>query len=238
MLPNNTFSQLIGRIEKHISEPCQLCDAKTVHPSLLCAGCYSDLPSYHARCTICAIPLNNQQSLCGQCLANRPAFDRVYSPFLYQAPISNLIHKLKYQHQFYNLRLLSKFMSDHLHDHMQTRPDALVPVPLHPKRLRQRGFNQASELAARISKETGIPMSNNIIRRLRYTEAQTGLKPRQRKSNLAGAFTVGNKFLPPKILIVDDVMTTGATASEMAKCLKRHGAISVEIITVARADRR
>ncbi len=239
MLLNNTVSRLIQRIEKSIIEPCLLCGSHSGHSTMLCSACYDDLPSYQHRCEICAIPLPKlQHSLCGQCLAHRPAFDRVYSPYLYRTPINNLIHQLKYQHQLHSLRLLGKLMSDYLQDHMQTIPDILIPVPLHRKRLKERGFNQASELALRIKKATGIPLDNYLISRKKHTEAQTGLKPKQRKSNLAGVFKINRKIIPQNILIVDDVMTTGATVAEMAKCLKRGGAKSVEVVTLARADRR
>ena len=239
MLLNNTVSRLIQRVEKSIIEPCHLCGGRSNHSTMLCSACDDDLPSYQHRCEICAIPLPKlQYSLCGQCLAHRPAFDRVYSPYLYQAPVTNLIHQLKYQHQLHSLRLLGKLMSDYLQDQMQTMPDILIPVPLHRKRLKERGFNQASELALRIKNAMGIPVDNHLITRKKHTEAQTGLKPRQRKSNLAGAFKINKKFIPQSILIVDDVMTTGATAAELAKCLKRGGAKSVEVITLARADRR
>ena len=237
MRQNNTLSRWLQRINNRLAPGCLLCSAQTGDFNQLCDACYNDLPDYPHRCKICAISLPPRQTTCGQCQVNPPRFDHAYSPYRYQAPVRQLIHQLKYGHKLHVAGILGDLLADFLQNQLETTPDVLIPVPLHRKRIIERGFNQSNELARRIQSRLGIPINNQLVKRRIHTESQTGLNPKKRKANIAGAFQILTKSIPSRILIIDDVLTTGMTSNELAKCLKKQGAISVDIAAVARAER-
>ncbi len=178
---------------------------------------------------------NRIQGTCGQCQSQPPHYDQVYSLFSYRQPISGLIVGLKFHHHLPLARLLGHLMADHLLNLLDSAPDIIIPVPLHPRRLRERGFNQARELARPMSRGLNIEVRTDIIERFRDKPPQVTLSRKQRLKNTCGTFRLRDN--PPKghILIIDDVMTTGATVDELAKVLKREGVEKVDIITLARA---
>ncbi|HHO70556.1 MAG TPA: ComF family protein [Halothiobacillus sp.] len=150
----------------------------------------------------------------------------------------HLIHRLKFSADFAAARPLARVMANAVAADVSRDdlPELLLPVPLHPSRLRERGYNQAGELASRLGKLLGIPVGHSHGERLRYTVEQSGLDAATRRRNIRGAF-VFVKQLPPHVAIVDDVMTTGSTVREVARVALRAGAKHIEVWCAARAGR-
>lgn len=221
---------------------CHIChtfipNAGTLH---ICQACRDNLPLVSSPlCPVCGIPFigTGSDHRCGPCLTSPPHFDTARAHFLYEGPIRNLIHSFKYNQQtqlrnplaLLTLEGIDTFLTDQ-------NPHLIVPVPLHRSRLRQRGFNQAVLLGRVISNHLSLPMIPNALVRIRPTEPQIDLSAAERRVNVKGAFTV---FKPDhvagkRILLLDDVMTTGSTMDECAKELKKAGADVVISATIAR----
>ena len=211
----------------------------------VCAGCLEalrPLPDVRA-CELCGMPFEEAAVLqgttrCGACLAEMPAFNRARSFGVYEGTLRRLIHLLKYE----RMQPLAKPLADVMAVTMESlpTPDLLVPVPLFRTRQWRRGFNQALTLSRGIARRTGIPLDKQAVRRRRDTQPQAGLSYAERRRNVAGAFVVSQRgrVAGKVILVIDDVMTTGATLDACARSLKTAGAKSVFALTVARAKRR
>jgi ComF family protein len=174
------------------------------------------------------------EAVCGQCQQQPPPFDRVLSPFLYQTPVDHLILQLKFSQRLEMARLLGELMARWLEPRLDSRPDEIIPVPLHPRRQRTRGFNQALELARPIARHLQLPLNTRSCQRQRYTAPQTGLDATARARNVKKAFQIKGP-LGRRIALVDDVMTTGQTMQALAKALRKAGAEEVEVWVCARA---
>ncbi len=216
---------------------CILCGRAGQLGRDLCAGCTSELPYLKTACCGCAISLP-QAGVCGQCQQKPHSFDSAWAAFDYQPPIDHLIQSLKFNSKLYSARLLGELMAERLAVAGLAMPELLLPVPLHSSRLRQRGFNQALELAWPLAREFDLPLKPNLCRRLRPTTAQTGLDAKARRRNLKGVFEVVAMSGVSHVAIVDDVMTTGSTAEMLAKALKRAGVARVDVWVCARAALR
>jgi ComF family protein len=223
---------------------CCLCQQAADIKLSLCEKCFSELSHNKFYCTTCATPLNSFQEhnktllQCGSCLQEKPYFDHVFSPFLYQHQMVQLIHQFKYHAKLFLARTLSDiFIQQYQYNkHNLSLPEIMIPVPLHIKRLKQRGFNQSKELATYLSKQMDIKIRDDIVARVKLTHTQRGLSLKERKKNLKNAFTINNRHFNKKhVVIVDDVMTTGNTANEIAKVLKQAGVKYVDVWTIARA---
>jgi ComF family protein len=219
-----------------------LCGARGQRPTLdICPGCEADLPVNRPACIRCAAPLacDAQSALeCGRCLARPPPFDRAFAPFRYAYPIDRLIRGFKYQGRLAWGRVLATLLAHHLRAVAGPFPELLIPVPLHVERHRERGFNQAQELAGPLSRALGIPIDDRLCCRVRPTHDQTELNARERRKNLRKAFAVTRAADLRHVALVDDVLTTGSTASELARTLRRAGVRVVDVWTVARAARQ
>ena len=167
-----------------------------------------------------------------------PPLGFFFAGFRYDAPIDRLISIFKTQGQLSHGKVLSELLARYWLGTVPTLPDMFVPVPLHKSRLRQRGFNQALEIAYVLSDHTGLPCRPRICRRVRDTPSQKQLSRRKRLSNLADAFQVETLTQTPHVMIVDDVVTTGATISALAESLLNAGAGQVDVIAIARSSRR
>lgn len=203
----------------------------------LCRGCFSDLPWNRTCCHRCALPLNtgNQGAChCGECIRKPPPFDRTLSPFVYSESISRLIGGFKFNGKLVNGELLSHLLGDYIEQEEPQLPELIIPVPLHRARLRERGYNQALELARPLSRRLGIPVAQDIAMRTRATPPQTSLEKKARKKNIRGSFEVSERLSYGHVAIVDDVITTGATITELARILKRTGIKRVDTWSVAR----
>lgn len=209
----------------------------------LCLGCLTDLPYQTQACQRCALPLHGMPddnesgvTLCGNCLNDSPAYDRVLSVFTYANPVDHLIQDLKFHGKLHIARLLGDIMAGHLEQHVQTRPDLIIPVPLHGARLRGRGYNQALELARPIARKLNLPIDYRSCERSRATPAQSDLPAKERARNVQGVFNIMGNFKGRHVAIIDDVMTTGSTVEELATALRKAGAGAIDVWVCARAS--
>ncbi|GMV29792.1 MAG: competence protein F [Rhodanobacteraceae bacterium] len=217
---------------------CLLCGGAGAVARDLCAACRADLAPNEPACACCGQPLALAAAACGRCLRRKPAFQATWAPLRYAPPLAGLMTRFKFGGDLAAGRVLAEIALEHWHRLPPARPDTLLPVPLHPDRLRERGYNQALELARPIARATGIPLLPDVLQRGRATPAQSGLSALARRRNLRGAFAVrAGAALPAHVAVVDDVMTTGATAQECALALRRAGVVRVDVWAVARAPR-
>lgn len=223
-------------LRRLIPETCILCSENSGHGPI-CRACRDELPRLENGCSRCAEPMMVPgEFLCGRCQNTPPAFDHVYSPWLYQDEVAALIRNLKFKHRLYIARALGTLLGEYLSHALHCQPDAIVPIPMHYRRLRARGFNQAVELARFTGATLDIPINARALLRTRATDPQPGQNPSQRHENVRNAFALHKRWEPPPtILLLDDVMTTGATANAAAKALKQRGAEEVIVAAVARA---
>ncbi len=223
--------------EWFLPSSCALCGRAGQPGRDLCAACASELPYLKTACFGCAIPLSHV-GVCGQCQQQPHSFDSAWAAFDYQSPVDHLIQSLKFNGKLYSARLLGELMAERVVVADLDLPELLLPVPLHASRLRQRGFNQALELARPVAHSLGLPLRPGLCCRLRPTQAQTGLDAKARRRNLKGVFEVAAMPGVTHVAIVDDVMTTGSTAEMLAKALKRAGVARVDVWVCARAALR
>lgn len=203
---------------------CLLC-AAPARKANLCDGCREDLPYLpKERCPVCAEPTFAGE-VCGTCLAHPPRFDRVLVPVAYAFPLDRLIQSFKYAGNLPVAPLLADLMMPAVQ--AETLPDLIVPMPLSPERLRERGFNQSLEIARLIGAEIGVPVDTEICVRVRHSEAQSALPFARRADNIKGAFVCMDDLAGQSIAVVDDVLTTGSTLNELARVLKRCGAARI-----------
>ena len=209
--------------------------------ALLCDKCKATSPRIQAPfCRCCSRPFDGlitQEFACPNCEDRAPAFECAVSVYQAKGVLRDLIHRFKYGRQFYLRRVLAGYLAEAMQDsRMQAVPvDALVPVPLHPTRLRERGFNQADALAETLSSRTHLPILRCIERR-RYTSTQTRFDRFERMQNLRNAFAMrkNSDVRGKHLVLLDDVLTTGSTLHECALVLRTAGAGSVRAITLAR----
>ena len=214
---------------------CLVCGAKGEHGQDLCALCRRQLAINRCGCPRCGIPLAEPAAECGRCLRRPPAFDSTLAPLVYGFPVDRLLPRFKFHGDLAAGRLLADTLSTAASAAPGARPAALIPVPLHRERLRERGYNQALELARPTSRRLGIPLLLDSLERVRSTRAQSELGALERRRNVRGAFVVCARKIPDHVALVDDVMTTGATLAECARVLKRAGVGRVDVWVVARA---
>lgn len=200
---------------------------------LLCPGCRDDLPWHRGlQCPVCALPTPAGQ-VCGACLKRPPAYARTRAALRYAFPADRMIPRLKYDGRL----VLAPVLGDCLADALQEarRPDCLVPMPLHVARIRERGFNHATEIARRVAARLDLPLDAALCRRVRDTPPQMRLKVDARRRNVRGAFACAGEVDGLHIALIDDVMTTGTSLDELAATLLRAGAREVSCWVVARA---
>jgi ComF family protein len=213
-----------------VAPACLLCGAPGAR-AWCCEGCEAELPRLPApRCAVCALPLA-QEGVCGECLARPPRYDRVIAPFAYRFPVDALVHAFKYRGRLGYARPLGTALAAVA----PREVDAIVAMPLAPGRLRERGFNQAQELARVVAARTGLPLLREACRRVLETAPQAGLPREERARNVRRAFACEAALEGRRIAVVDDVLTTGATLNELARVLKKAGAAAVEGWVLARA---
>lgn len=173
------------------------------------------------------------EASCGHCLKHPPPFAATRAALVYGFPLDRLLLRFKFHGDLAAGRLLAKFLADDVR--AASPPQALLPVPLHRSRLRERGYDQALELAKALSRHIGIPVLAGALRRTRGTARQSELDLSARQRNLRGAFALARADLPRHVALIDDVMTTGATVRECAQILLRGGVERVDVWVVARA---
>ena len=211
-----------------VGQDCPLCGAQS-GPDLLCAACAAELPALRAHCPRCALP-SPGGLVCGSCLKSPPHFDGTVASWPYEFPCDRLVQALKYHAQL----ALAAFFARSLASRPLPKVDLVLPMPLHPSRLAERGFNQALEIARGLAQHLERPVEPRGARRVKDTAPQTELPYGERAKNVRGAFVCELTLSGKNVAVVDDVMTTGATLNELARALKRAGASRVENFVVAR----
>ena len=201
----------------------------------ICPSCSRSLPHlYPPICPRCGLPQLNGV-LCPACIGWPAAIDGMRAPFRFEGAVREAVHQLKYR----NLRAATGLFAAWLADYLARYPlpgDVLVPVPLHPRRLRERGYNQSALLARELGKVTGLPVSDNVLVRTVNTSPQArAASVAARRRNVAGSFASRDRQLEGlSVLLIDDVATTGSTLNDCARALKAGGAVSVWGLTLAR----
>jgi len=209
---------------------CFLC--RGAARGILCPACDADLPRLAGTlCPRCALP-SPAAALCGRCLADAPRYDATVAALAYRFPADTLVHALKFRSQLALAPLLGDLVLKCIP--VTERVDCVFPVPLSRERLRERGYNQAAEIARHVANERRVPLELTIMTRERNTRAQADLPWSDRARNVRGAFRCERSLDGAAIAVVDDVMTTGATLDELAATLKRAGAARVVNWVVAR----
>ena len=223
-------SRLFDRL---LPSRCLVCSERGAIGRDLCPTCCESLPWLTTSCARCALPLGVDAELCGDCLRRPPPQTATRAAFVYRTPLDRLLPRAKFHGDLAGLRLLSALMGDSLGD--AERPETLAPIPLHRDRLRRRGYDQALELARPLARRLGLPLRDDLLRRVRATAAQSRLDAGARRRNLRGAFEVrAGASLPAHVALIDDVMTTGATARSAALALRRAGVQRVDVWVCAR----
>ena len=204
---------------------------------VFCSDClagFKPLPDAH--CPHCSLPfagISNSSHLCGRCITAPPAYTKVYALGLYDQSLRRAIHQFKFNNRVGLDRSLGKLLERVIDSDLSF--DLVVPVPLHRKRLRQRSYNQALLLAREIARIKNIPVAKDLLAKERETESQQGLSAKERVKNLRGSFVLQGDVPTGSILLIDDVMTTGATVEACSRTLIEGGATKVYVAIIGRA---
>jgi ComF family protein len=228
MILSTLFNTCVRNVQAWAGEDCLLCGGEG-GPELLCAACIAELPALPRSCPRCALP-SPAGAVCGSCLTHPPHFDATLALWRYEFPCDGLVQALKYRARL----ALAGFFARSLASRTMPEVDLIVPMPLHPRRLAERGFNQALEIARHL----GRPIAPRGVLRVKHTPPQTELPYEERANNVRGAFLCKLDLTGARVAVLDDVMTTGATLNELARVLKRAGAARVENLVIARTVSR
>lgn len=230
---SNAGRQILNRCAQFaqatLPQYCLLCNA-AAQDQALCAECYAQLPWLPAaRCPQCAAPSLHGRR-CGACLSHPPRFDAVTAAFAYEWPLAPLIHRYKYAGNLALARLFARAFALPAPGTV----DLIIPMPLAPLRLRERGFNQALEIARVVSRASGVALAPAACRRVRDTAPQANLPWQDRAKNIRGAFVCDADLRGKRVAVIDDVLTSGATLNEISRNLRKAGAIQIQGWVVAR----
>lgn len=231
ILPRIDFS-IRSKIRQLLpAQPCVLCGQMS-HAGHWCPACHASLPYLKGpHCPVCALP-NSLGDICGRCLQHPHAFDRTTAAFAYHFPVDRLIQAMKYADQLVLAHALGKQLAQCMAP--ESLPDCIIPMPLHPLKLRERGYNQALLLAQVVARAHALRLLPAAVRRIRDTPAQSSLHGHERENNMKDAFAGAMDLRGLRIALVDDVMTTGASLNALARAVREAGAASVEAWVVAR----
>ena len=229
MLLKSVYHWLLPRV-------CILCKNLSQQSLDICKPCAAELPTLKHCCQTCGLP-GWETIRCGQCLQMNPPFDITHTLFSYEAPIPKLILDLKFQQALTHARLMGEMLAAKIQNEWYQKtelPGAIIPMPLHKERLRERGFNQAIEIAKPIAKQLNLPLLTHAAVRVKSTAAQATLSGDERRKNIRHAFIIKKEFKNIHIAVVDDVITTGSTIHEFCRMLKKHGAHKISVWCCAR----
>lgn len=222
-----------------IPRACVLCQQEFQGDLALCSACQGDLLPVEQACQRCAIPLHGAEKselLCGECLQHPPPLQQSLAAFQFRQPLRHLVHQLKFAGAESLAPGLAQLMATQLAPRIQQLPQALLPVPLHRQRWRQRGFNQSLLLAKHLGAIFNIPVLSDSVIRLRHTLAQAELDETARRSNVARCFQLQDLPKVQHIALIDDVMTTGSTLYELARTLLKQDSFQLDAWVLARAQ--
>lgn len=230
----------LKQVQRRLYPPfCLLCAQRCPTERELCRDCARDLPWNRHACPRCALPMPAESGaqLCGQCLQSPPVWDSAASLLVYDWPLDQLLQRFKFHGDLATGQLLGELLADFLAALPGTKPDTIVPVPLHSARLRERGFNQALELARPVSRRLRLRLDSRLCVRRKNTAVQSKLDARERRRNLRDAFEVRIPIGGAHVAILDDVVTTGATVAALSQALREAGAAGIQVWSLARAAR-
>lgn len=230
----------LKQIQRWVYPPyCLLCSRPSHSGRELCPDCTHDLPWNRHACPRCALPMPRESGtqLCGRCLKSPPVWDSAQSPLLYAWPLDQLLQRFKFNGDLAAGQVMGELLAEFLAAASTVKPEILIPVPLHGVRLRERGFNQALELARPISRRLRLRLDSRLCVRRKNTAVQSKLDAGERRRNLRDAFMVHGSIHAAQVAILDDVITTGATVAALSRALREAGAASITIWSLARAAR-
>lgn len=214
---------------------CLICRGSGQEHLDLCRDCHRELPWNTHSCHRCGAALATPERLiCGRCQQRPPDFDSTYAPLLYEPPVDYLVKALKFHGHLPTANVLAALLANALKRRDAPLPQALIPVPLHPSRLAERGFNQALEIARPLARQLQLPVLAQGVYRTRHTPPQVALDAKKRARNVRGAFAVRDFIHVRQVAVVDDVVTTGSTVAELARVLRAAGVKHIEIWACAR----
>lgn len=210
---------------------CSICLVHSNHA--LCKGCQTLLRPPKNPCTICAKPLNQAAGICGECRSDLPSFSHTICAAIYEPPISTWVQQLKFGDRLDRARIMAEALLEPLSSIDASVP--IIPVPLHLSRLRNRGYNQAHEVAKIIAKQQHRKLLGDVLIRTKNTAMQAELHEKQRAANVRAAFAVVKELADPTVILLDDVMTTGQTLRSVSNCLIKAGVQQVIVAVFARS---
>ncbi len=226
----NAFDWKLKALDWALPNKCLICNnniSDSSNPT--CKYCYALLPHRFNNCARCGQSYVANLDYCGKCISTPPIYDACFCAFEYKEPIAKLIRKFKYHDHPELAQRLAKLLYQEIINQDIELPDLLIPVPLHISKLRQRGFNQSLLLTKELSKLLYIPYKSDIIYKSKATTAQADLSLALRRKNLKNCFKQVKKTDAKHIVIIDDVVTTSATATEITKVLKKTGVEYIQI---------
>ncbi|MCP1675220.1 ComF family protein [Natronocella acetinitrilica] len=235
MLIEKVYNALERSLDTCFPPRCRLCGDPGVGADI-CPACYHDLPWNLQACPICAEPASAPCTPCGRCQKEHAPYDLIRAPWVYGPPLDHLIQALKFHGDLAAGRLLGQLLTWAVQN-AATDIDCLIPMPLHRSRLQERGYNQAMELARPLARQTGLQPAPGVVHRCRATAAQSALPREARKANMRQAFNVTGMVAGRRIAVIDDVVTSTATARAIAGALLEAGAARIEIWAVCRTPR-
>ena len=234
----NVYSRI--HIEQLLQVSCLLCRGPASFSQPVCHYCLESCLLIEHPCTRCGTPiLAGNLSTCAQCQTTPPPYHQSHCAFLYSYPVDHIIHRVKYRNQINLIPPITRPLTKILQERYQQQswPQAIIPIPLHKKRLQERGYDQALLIAKALRRQlrnVDINLDSKLIKQVKPTRPQQGLKARERRKNIRGAFHITKAPAYQHVALLDDVVTTGATVSEVAKLLTREGVKCVDIWSLAR----
>lgn len=228
---------LLSALGQLLPSSCPLCDVPLPIGEHLCKSCHNALPLLDRPCPQCGLVLPVEapsEQCCGSCQTDPPDFDRLIATSQYAPPMSQLIMGFKFHRQLQYARLFAQLLANAVQQSGHGLPEIILPVPLHASRQRQRGYNQALEIARLLSRWLDIPVARNVLQRIRATAAQSDLDAAARIENVRGAFKLRQALPYRHVALLDDVVTTGNTVNEITRVLKKSGVQRVDVWCIAR----
>lgn len=231
-LKNNQKLNISFILDHLFKQNCILCAANVVGKRSFCQDCLNNLPiAPYPQCPQCG--LKTQGETCGSCQKDKPHFDHTHALFSYTYPVDAMMQHYKYNNALYLSQTFGRLLSETIVDY---NIDVIVPMPLHPNRIKERGFNQSLEIAKVMAKKSKVKLDALSCRRIKNTPPQASLTVKGRLKNMKGAFDCQQSFSGQHVVLIDDVMTTGASLNELAKTVKNAGATRVSCYVLARTE--
>lgn len=226
-------------LDRVLPPRCLLCGDPGITGMALCAGCDGDLIRNHQACARCAEPLpatapdRPELSVCGACLWRPPPYSAIHAPFIYAPPLDWLIQRFKFRGDLVAGRLLGQLLAREIASRLPAHA-RLVPIPLHPRRLGERGYNQATELARPLARALPGRLAPSVLERTLFSAPQMELPAAARRSNVTGAFR-NRRAVSGPVILIDDVVTTASTVREAARTLAHRPGMDIRVCALARA---